>query len=262
MGSLTERAERLRIDLLAALDTTLTQPQINRLRDRVADLLLQAFWDEHHPLSVDLADLEQRVELDRKGTLYRDFDSAAITARPNPRRHLFMPHPGAGDPEARRLWRLQLLLQAAAQSAKHRPRLAERLSMSASRLRLAATNAAHASVDMWSEREYGERLAEAVGSLGYSEPSLPFRLEGRILIPRAAKSIRLSAQQAIFLSLLIDRVGCPVSFSKLGQAGISHPKETKSRLDRKLREHGIELPIGSLPNAYLLSAGAPMAADS
>lgn len=166
---------RLCSDLRALSNAALpTQLQIERLQDRVADLVLRALFDERHQLAEDLAALTERAGLERKGTLYSDAagpetgpDAMPPRAKnSDPARHLFMPQPGASDPEARRLWPAQLLLQAAARSPLHHARLAGRLGLTVGDMQRTADAApGAASAAAWSQRQYVQFLEPAVTTL-------------------------------------------------------------------------------------------------
>lgn len=282
MGELSAKVDRLSKDLRALRDApATTQFEINRMRDRVADLLLRALSDEQHPLSTGLAELEARVDLEKAGTLYRkrkpraasDENVAADEISPkheessvavpsskvrNPFRHLFMPHPLASDAEARRLWRLQLLLQTAARSPAHSGRLAERLLLSKKSMRQAADEAAQASsVAFWSPGEYLQRLEEAVEALDHADRPISFRLEGREFIHQDGKLIKLSNQEAKFLQMLVEHAGKPVTHTAFNMSGISYPVQVRNRLENRLKGCGIDLRLDVAVKAYTLpTAGA------
>lgn len=256
MGELSTKVRRLRDDLLMFEDShPPTRQELDALRNRVADLLLRALSDKDHPLTNGLLDLERRCELDEAGKLFRG--SAMIRKRadrrPDPLRHFFMPHPGVSDPEARRLWRLQLLLQTASRSPLHASRVADRLLISVDSMRRAAEEAAQASsVAMWGRSEYLQRLAQAVALLESPDPPISFRLEGRMFIHNSGKRIRLSPQEASFLRLLVERAGQAVPRRDLTKIGIRYPTQIKNRLLDKLRKAKLELHISSTPGFYTL----------
>jgi hypothetical protein len=263
MPTLTTSVTRLRRDLQKKLERgTLSQRDMGEIWDRVADLLLRALSDAQHPLSEELAKLQERVQLERDGSVYKSLpeppahDEGRSLPPPStdPYRHLFMPHPGIGDPEKRRYWRLQLLLQAAAWSPSHATRLAARLSLSPDSMRRAAEAAAASSVRFWSRDEFARRLHEALADLDYPEPPLPFRLEGRLAHLRDESTVRLSPQQARFLQMLVDRVDLPVEQDEFKKAGIKYPVKLKGELVKKFREAGIELSIIGSPGHYRLLA--------
>ena len=216
--------------------------------------MLGAFEDKQHPLAVGLSDLEERVELEKSGKLYRDAGrlATAPSAKADPFRHLFMPHPGVGDPEARRLWRLQLLLQTAARSPAHASRLAEKLLMHPTRLAEAADAAAIVSVARWSPGEYWTRLEEALETVTFPDPPLSFRIEGRAFTDESGRPCRLSPQEEKFLQLLVDHAGQSVTKTEFKEAGIMNPAKVKERLLGRLNKAGVELEIGAATGSYIL----------
>lgn len=276
MEPLSTAAGRLYEDLSRVLDEPRpSNAELERIYNRVARLLLRAWSDDAHPLTVQQVELAHRCKLERAGELYREPppapDSVPTPEQPppppptpatkigrDPHRHLFMPHPGAGDPTARRLWPLQLLLQTAARAPAHSEALAERLRISVTSMRRAADEAAQgSSIGMWSRRQYIERLMQAVERLKAPEPLVPFRLEGQEFVHMAGARIRLSPQEAVFLQTLVNRAGQAVTRSELHGAGVRDSTQVKNRLVAKLRKHDIELQITAKADVYTLPTSVP-----
>jgi hypothetical protein len=260
VGQLSQTARRLGEDLNRLLNAPAAdRGPIALVPDRVADLVLQALFDEEHRLAEELKLLQARCELEREGTLYREAERSEPnpTAKPrrkgDPNRHLFMPHPGVSDPEASRYWRLQLLLQTAARSKLHGERVAERLGLSPAAMRSAADEAAASiSVSAWTTREHMTRLAEAVSSLEAPDPEVPFKLDGRQFVSSSGVKVQLSPQEATFLRLLAARPGHPVMRTTMRDAGIVNPVHVKNRLEDRLRDENITLHIASATGSYAL----------
>lgn len=259
MGRLSSRVQRLLRDMSEFVDGKApTKDEVARIRDRVGSLLLETLRDDRHPLSEQLLRLRERVEFERRGTLYKDMPSRSRSSvRRTAHRHLFMPHPGAGDGEARRYWKLQLLLLTATWSEAIAERLAAMLSLDVADMRLAAKEAAEASVKFWSEPQYVQYLEQAARSLDHPDPSLPFRLNGRLVQPGNGTDFRLSQQQAALLNLLVNKVGQPVTYKELREAGIRYPAKVKCEIAKKFETQLLELPIVSSPGSYLLRESEP-----
>lgn len=267
MEDLAAQAGRLRDQLRGLLDAPRpARPEIDHVRDRVADLVLAALADRNHPLAHDLAVLQERVEADREVALIPDGDwderrvvtRAKRGTRPDPLRHLFMPQPGVSDPEAQRHWRLRLLLQTAAGSPGHGGRLAERLAISPGAMAAAANEGANASsVALWSQRQRMEFLEQAVAALAAPARPQPFTLVGDDYVDGEGKKVRLSRSLADFLRLLLDLVGRPVHHAEFRRARIPHPVTVKSRLQKRLMTIGVRLPIVSGVHAYTLTSAQP-----
>ncbi|HWE03726.1 MAG TPA: hypothetical protein VG326_15080 [Tepidisphaeraceae bacterium] len=260
MSQLSSRVRRLRHEIHRVADAGRgTKVEIEHIQDRVADLLLRALWDEYHALSEQLIALQERVKLERQGKLYRPpkdpgknplLGSGESLLHPN--RHLFMPHPGNGDPESRRHWQLQLLLQTAARSNANISRLAERLGLSSESLKQAADAGARYSTGLWSVLQYVQHLEQAVGALDSVDPPLPFRLVDRTVQAVSGGLVHLSPQEARFLKMLTDRLGKPVTNAEFVGAGILHPAKVKGEIVKKFNAAEIDLPTQSPVGAYLL----------
>jgi hypothetical protein len=254
MGKLSTRVIQLREDLRQLLgDPHPAQREMDRVRDNAADLLLRALSDGDHPLVQDLDHLKRRVKLECEGV--PDRDQAYLNAKSL--RHLFMPLPGMSDSEARRLWRLQLLLQTAVRSPTHSSRLADCLALSPELMQEAADEAAKASVALWTRHQYVELLEGAVTALDAPDPPLPFQLKDRLFIHRDGARITLSPMEAKFLQMLVDRAGQPVTFSAFEKAGVRNPTRVKNRLLKRLREAGVELHVAAATRMYTLPTSEP-----
>ena len=263
MGQLSSRVQRLRDEIRHTVTVPPTQGDIERIQDRVADLLLRALWDERHTVSEQLIVLQGRVELEREGKLYRVSPEPAgeapgrVEPSNNPHRHLFMPHPGHGDSEGRRYWQLQLLLQSAARSKVHASRLADHLGLSCESIQQAADAGAEFSVKMWSNIQYAQYLEEAIGALDSADPPLPFHLVERTVRGVNGNQFKLSPQEAQFVKMLIEDLGKPVTVTELKRFGIPYPAKVKGGIVKKFRRAEIELPIQSSPGAYLMLEFVP-----
>src|SRR3954447_18508461 len=108
MSALSTKVRRLREQVRDVADRgTATKARIGQLHDKVAELVLDALFDEHHPLTSQLHDLEEWV--DREEKYWRSQEGKAFLASPpstldpppshNSRRLLFMPMPGLKDPQ-------------------------------------------------------------------------------------------------------------------------------------------------------------------
>ena len=109
-----------------------------------------------------------------------------------------------------------------------------------------------ASVGMWSKRQYLGYLRDALSHLEGDESPLPFELDGRMAHLSNGKTVRLSPQEAQFLTMLIEAEGRPVTCIEFGNKGISNPANVKVNLLKKFNAQDIRISIASSPNAYQL----------
>lgn len=116
----------------------------------------------------------------------------------------------------------------------------------------AADAAAQSSVGFWSPFQYTQFLEQAIGALDSIDPSLSFRLVGRMVQDVSGAKLKLSPQESQFLRLLIERLGKPVKTAELKSVGIVYPAKVKGGIVKKFRIANIELPIQASKDAYLL----------
>jgi hypothetical protein len=243
MSEASSKVQRLRMELRRSidLDRPLTEPQVLRISDRIAEMLLRALGDDDHPLARELAQLSEVILPDGPQKVPSE-------------RVLFLPYMGS-DSRVRRFWPLQLLLLTAAQSPKHAAALAERLLMSPTWMRKTAKEAA--GFLYWSPLQYLGFLERAVQILDVPETVPPIRLEGCRVISFDGIKFRLGRNQCRLLRLLIDHLGAVITHQQIAGAGVCHAKQTKERLVKTFARQGVRLPIETVLKGYRLPENWP-----
>jgi len=253
MNQLLTELQRLQLRL-QRINRTGAFDQISPdIANTIARILLDALFDDQHPLSIELNDLEDLVHQppEQNPTLENNSRLRRLDAFVAEQIY-FVPQPGNADPSLRKYWPLQLLLSVAASSPENGKNLAEKLLIAPEKMKIAAANGAKASVSMWSKEQYFQCLEQAVATLESDASALPIQLDDRTLKLSTGKSFRLSQQSAKMLSMLIARLGQAVTYSSIMDEGIQHPVQAKKRLLQKCENHGVQLLIDNSPHAYCL----------
>jgi hypothetical protein len=267
MTSLSSQVQQLRSTLRKEIQSGgPDHAQIPRILNQLANLVLRALNDQEHPLARRLVELQKWINLNRKVPAKqrdRKISSQSPGKNSSPpvlelsEKHLFMPQPGNGSPQIRHFWQLQLLLYAVAQSSRCAD-LEEHVGLDKQRIILAAKEAYPTGVGLWSVNQYWEYTEQALEFVEHPDPPAAFRLEGRTLYGNNGSSqARITPTQASFVNLLLKTPNKWVQVKSFRDAGVRTPPKLKGDLLRKLKDTGIELPIVSMPGAYMLVLDAP-----
>lgn len=248
-----------------------------RAAEKIAPFLLDAFYDEKHPLSVELESLrglvlehdaywkskegrkeirKSREELEAVKTRRTESNLRPLAPPSLDANGIFFtPQPGSSRINRRRFWPLQLLLCLAANSEGHRKKLADVLLLSPESLRKAYLSGTQASIAAWSLPQYAHHLVEALKLFIHVEPQLSYRRKDRE-VNCAGGSFRLSLEEMTMLTLLEENLGRAVTYGTFREAGVANPTQRKKRLLSKFAAAGVDLRIQHSPNAYTLLPSA------
>lgn len=191
--------------------------------DRTARLVLRALQDEEHPFNERVQALSHLIRTNNFNTVT-----------------WYLPRPGSTIPDFQQLAPVQFLLLAASMKEGAAYTLSDVMKLSESEVEKARDLAKQSLADrsgIW----WLDQLDRALPLVAHTHEHVPvFRLEGRDLFHQSREApVRLSQQEAQFMSLLIEQSGLLVLMDAFREAGIGKPADRKLGVVQKLTQAGI-----------------------